>query len=109
MKVKSIARRIAKLELALAPWADSKPRPGSGWGRSGASSPAPIQVRFGNLCRLPADYQGERHTVLTKSLPDRNGQKWVEFEEVRGPAPSEPPRDPRLPMLIDVVFVPAYP
>jgi hypothetical protein len=47
--------------------------------------PLPLQVRFGNLRRLPENYQGERHTEIARCLPDRNGQKWVEFTEMPGP------------------------
>ena len=106
--MKSIARRIANLEMTLSPQPETEHRRGRGW-RSRAPSHVPIYLRFGNLCRLPADYQGERHTVMTTCLPDRDGQKWAEFTEVPGPAPSQPPQDPRLPRWINVVFVSAYP
>jgi len=70
--------------------------------------PPPLQVRIGNLQRLPKDYQGERHIEVTKCLPDRDGQQWVEFTELPGPAPSLPP-DPGPPKCIDVVIVAPYP
>jgi hypothetical protein len=44
-------------------------------------------MRLGHVKRLPPDYVGERHTVITKYLGIRDGQEWVEFEEVPGPAP----------------------
>jgi len=46
------------------------------------------KLRFGHLRPLPKDYQGERHTVIAKHLPNQGDQEWVEFEEVPGPAPS---------------------
>jgi ParB-like chromosome segregation protein Spo0J len=36
-------------------------------------------------------------------------QEWVEFVEVPGPPPSQPPADPWLPTCINVVFVEPYP
>src|SRR3982750_3305971 len=47
-----------------------------------------VKVRFGKLRRSPEDYKGERHVIMTKELPNRNGQEWVEFEEVPGPDPN---------------------
>ena len=44
-----------------------------------------FKARFGNLHRLPRDYNGERHLVIARHLPSRSGQEWVEFEEVPGP------------------------
>jgi hypothetical protein len=44
-----------------------------------------MHVRFGNLRRLPEDYQGERHREIAQWLPARDGQEWVEFVEVPGP------------------------
>jgi len=44
-------------------------------------------LRFGHLRRLPPDYKGEKHVVIAKQLPNRNGEEWVEFEEVPGPDP----------------------
>ena len=101
-KLKSIARRMAKLEMTFFPQAETEHWRGRR--RFRAPSP-PIRLRFGNLRRLPGDYPGERHVVIAKCLPDRDGQEWVEFEEVPGPAPSPPPQDPRLPRYLDVVFV----
>jgi hypothetical protein len=71
-----------------------------------ASAPAirPVKVRFGNLRRLPEDYRGERHRKIVKHLPDRNGQEWVEFEEVPGPAPSAPP-EPGVAHYLNVFLV----
>jgi hypothetical protein len=68
-----------------------------------------MHVRFGNLRRLPEDYQGERHIEIAQCLPERDGQEWVEFVEVPGPPPSRQPPDPRLPRCINVVFVEPYP
>ncbi len=103
-RMRSIARRIAKLEVALSPQYEPEYWPD----RRGRTSRAPfhptLRLRFGNLRCLPPDYQGERHVVIAKRLPDQGDQEWVEFEEVPGPAPSEPPQDPRLKWL-DVVFV----
>ena len=81
----------------------------SGW-RVSRKYPAPvlpITLRFGNLRRLPKDYQGERHTVIVKQLPDRNDQNWVEFEEVPGPDPN-PRRSPGV-REYNIVFVTPYP
>ena len=50
------------------------------------------KIRIGNLKRLPPEYQGERHVVITKHLPNEGDQERVEFEEVRGPDPNPPPR-----------------
>jgi hypothetical protein len=58
---------------------------------------------------LPEDYQGERHREIAQYLPAINGQEWVEFVEVPGPPPSQPPADPWLPTCINVVFVEPYP
>ena len=66
-----------------------------------------IKVRFGNLRRLPEDYRGERHRKIVKHLPDRNGQEWVEFEEVPGPAPSAPP-EPGVAKYLNIVLVAPY-
>ena len=49
-----------------------------------------VKVRFGKLRQLPEDYKGERHVIVAKQLPSRNGQEWVEFEEVAGPDPKLP-------------------
>jgi hypothetical protein len=107
-KLKSIARRMAKLEEALSPrWEPDRWR-GRRW-RSGAASGPSLQVRFGHLRRLPGDYQGERHIEITHCLPDQKGQKWVEFSEVPGPPPNPAPQAPGLARYLDVVFVPPKP
>jgi len=103
--MKDIARRIAKLELSMAP--PRERRLGWRW-RSRATFHPPIHFRFGYLRRLPENYQGERHTEIARHLPTINGQEWVEFVEVPGPEPSQPP-DPWLPRWIHVVFVEPYP
>jgi hypothetical protein len=46
------------------------------------------RVRCGKLRRLPPDYCGEKHVVISKHLPSQDGQEWVEFEEVPGPEPN---------------------
>jgi hypothetical protein len=76
-KLKSIARRIAKLEEVLSPRLELEDWRGRRWW-SGASSPPSLQVRFGNLRYLPEDYRGERHIEIGNCLPDKNGWKWVE-------------------------------
>jgi len=71
-----------------------------------------VRVRYGTLRRLPADYKGERHVIVSSQLPNQNGHEWVEFEEVPGPHPN-PPQQPAqrgsLPIHIDVHFVAPYP
>ena len=47
-----------------------------------------IKVRLGEVRRLPADYQGEKHLRVAKHLGEDNGYENVEFEEVPGPAPT---------------------
>jgi hypothetical protein len=104
--IKSVARRIAKLEAL------SGPQPehwrGRRWGSRAQFHPS-IHVRFGNLRRLSEDYQGERHIEITRSLPAINGQEWVEFVEVPGPQPSRQPPNPGFPRCINVVFIDPYP
>ena len=68
-----------------------------------------IKLRFGNLRRLPPDYKGEKHVVVAKELPIRNGQEWVEFEELPGPDPHRRERRAGVPDGIDVMFVTPYP
>ena len=71
-----------------------------------AEAVRPIRIRFGNLRRLPEDYKGERHVVVTKELPSQSGQEWVEFEEVPGPDPnSRAEFNGGLSRGIDVMFV----
>jgi hypothetical protein len=69
-----------------------------------------VTLRFGHLKRLPRDYQGERHVIITRELPKQGDQDWVEFEGAPGPDP-DPPRDPTRgsPHRIDIMFVEAYP
>jgi len=105
--MKSIAQRIAKLE-ALSPGPQPEYRRSWRW-RSRAPFHPPIHLRFGNLHRLPKDHQGERHIEIAQCLPERNGQEWVEFVEVAGPRPNQPPPDPWLPRCINVIFVEPYP
>ena len=66
-----------------------------------------FELRLGDLRRLPAGYQGERHVIVAKHLPDRNGQKWVEFEEVPGPGPVDAP-EPLMKQWMDICFVAPY-
>jgi hypothetical protein len=103
-QLKSMARRIGKLEGALSPGLEPEAGRGRRWS-SRAPSAIPIHLRFGNLRRLPEDYQGERHIDVGPWLPDQNGQKWVEFTEVPGPPPNLPPQGPGLTRFLDVVFV----
>jgi len=104
--MRSIARRIAKLETDQTLQYETEYWPRRR--RRGFPAP-PMQVRFGKLHRLPPDYQGERHVVVAKSLPAKNGQEWVEFAEVPGPDPSPPAPDRRPVRCMDVVFVTANP
>ena len=100
--MRSIARRIARLEAFSAGF-----QPGHGRGgrwRSREQFLPSMHVRFGNLRRLPEDYQGQRHSEFARCLPDQDGREWVEYVEVPGPEPSQPPRDPWLPISIDVIF-----
>ena len=69
-----------------------------------------IRLRFGNLKQLPHEYQGERHVIVARELPNRGDQEWVEFEEVSGPdqdLPQQPARG--IPDRLDVRFVEPYP
>jgi hypothetical protein len=101
--MKSITRRIAKLEAMVFPEAETvRGRGPRSWRKF---PPPPIQVRFGNLRRLPADFQGERHVEIGQRLPDQNGQQWYEFEEVPGPAPTQPPQTAWTPICLHVIFV----
>ena len=69
-----------------------------------------IRFRFGNLKRLPRDYHGERHIIVTRELPKRGDREWVEFEEVPWPDPDPPQRRTHgSPHRIDIMFVKAYP
>jgi hypothetical protein len=65
---------------------------------------------FGNVRRLPKDYQGERHTVIAKHLPNRGDQEWVEFEEVPGPKPRlKAEHGQGGPRYVYICFVAPYP
>ena len=106
--MKSITRRIQRLEARVSPAPETEFSQRVRKGRkSGAPAIRPVKVRFGNLRRLPEDYKGERHWKIVKHLPDRNGQEWVEFEEVPGPAPSAPP-EPGVANYLDVFLVAPY-
>jgi hypothetical protein len=68
-----------------------------------------LKIRFGHLRRLSQKYKGERHVIVTRQLPNRGDQEWVEFEEVPGPDPSPPQCPARgLPIHLDVMLVEAY-
>jgi hypothetical protein len=69
----------------------------------------PILFRFGHLRRLPQDYQGERHIVITKHLPNQGAQQWVDYEERPGPDPNPSPTFKGTPDVLDIVYVEAYP
>jgi hypothetical protein len=113
--MRSIARRIARLEAALG--VGCAPQDPVGWrpyrpgGKSRAAVIRPLELRFGNLIRLPPGYLGERHIEVTKQLPDVNGQRWVEFTEVPGPGPtpSQKTGDSEYIKIINIVFVEPYP
>jgi hypothetical protein len=73
-----------------------------------------VTIRFGHLKRLPPEYVGERHIIAARGLPTRNGQEWVEFEELPGPDPNPPEpigyhRGHPILSRLDVAFVGAYP
>src|SRR5262245_1064114 len=69
-----------------------------------------IRFRYGHLKRLPREYQGERHVVVARHLPNQGDQEWVAFEERPGPDPNLPERpEPGTPRCINVVFVEPYP
>jgi hypothetical protein len=100
-------RRIQRLEAGVSPACRSDCGRGPRSNRRLKSRPAClpiIRLRFGNLRRLPPDYQGERHRVIAERLPDRDGREWVEYEEVPGPPPMLPPQDHHI-LQINVVFV----
>jgi hypothetical protein len=72
-----------------------------------------LKVRFGRLKRLPPEYTGERH-VVTRELRNKDGQEYVEFEEVPGPEPEPlrmPSRGAQHPIAtrLDVMFVSVTP
>jgi hypothetical protein len=67
----------------------------------------PVILRLGDLRRLPEDYTGERHVVITKHLTtDERGQEWVEFAEVPGPKPSPAQESKPGPIYFNIVFDP---
>jgi len=105
--MRSIARRITQLEEALSPQREAEHWLGRR--RKPRFPLPPLQLRFGELRRLPADYQGERHVVVAKNLPAQNGQEWVEFAEVPGPEPNPATPDRRCVRYQDVIFVVAKP
>jgi hypothetical protein len=102
-RMRSIARRITELEEALLPQSETEDGRSRRGRRSRSLLTHRLEVRYGYIRRLPKDYQGERHVEIAKYLPDQDGEKWVEFEEVPGPAPIEPPEDPRFPKSLEVV------
>jgi len=89
------------MEEALSP--QSETEDGRSRRRSRSLLTHRLEVQNGYIRRLPPEYQGERHVEVAKYLPDQDGEKWVEFEEVPGPAPIEPPEDPRFPECLEVV------
>ena len=105
--MRSIARRITLLEEALSQQPEAEHW--SGRRRKPRFPLPPSRLRFGELRRLPADYQGERHMVVAKNLPAQNGQEWVEFAEVPGPDPNPATPDRRCVRYLDIVFVKAKP
>jgi hypothetical protein len=109
----SITRRIERLEASILMGMETTfsvpARDGRGRQRLFGSPVPALKIRIGHVRRLPADYKGERHIVIGKRLPDKEPGDWYEFEEVAGPAPAQPPLDPRRPRYMDIVFVPPYP
>ena len=106
--MKSITRRIERLEATVSPAPETEfSQRFQKRLKSGAPAIRPVKVRFGNLRRLPEDYRGERHRKIVKHLPDRNGQEWVEFEEVPGPAPRAP-TEPGVAHYLNVFLVAPY-
>jgi hypothetical protein len=48
----------------------------------------PFKLLYGWITRLPADFVGERHTVIVKREPAGSPHaEWCHFEERPGPAP----------------------
>jgi hypothetical protein len=78
-----------------------------------SSAECRVTVRFGHLKRLPPEYTGERHVIVTRELPNQGEQEWVEFQEVPGPEPEAPQiagrRGQPISRRLDVVFVSADP
>ena len=52
-----------------------------------ADADVSVTLILGHVKRLPPDYVGERHAIITKELGIRNGYRWVEYTEVPGPKP----------------------
>jgi hypothetical protein len=74
-----------------------------------SSAECRVTVRFGHSKRLPPEYTGERHVVVTRQLQKRGDQEWVDFEEVPGLDP-EPlqiagRRERPISRRLDVMFV----
>lgn len=54
-----------------------------------SGSHAAAKFRYGWLIPLPADYTGERHSVVTKiEATNSPNIEWCHFEERPGPAPA---------------------
>jgi hypothetical protein len=73
-----------------------------------------VTIRFGHLKRLPPEYQGDRHVIFARQLPNQGDQEWVEFEEVPGPDPKPPVTTGcrgghRIASRLDVMFVKVNP
>ena len=78
-----------------------------------------LKTVYGHVKRLPQDYVGERHTVITKHLGMQDGKEWVEYEEVPGPdlesdVPIERDYDPERPprqrkRMFWIQFIAPYP
>ena len=64
-----------------------------------------IKIRMGNLKRLPWDYEGERHIIMTGPVTDGEGRETFEYEEVPGPDPNPPQPRRSGPQYVDVMFV----
>jgi len=104
--IRNIARRLSALEVAF----QLRPAPIGQRRRAWKSGGAPrIQVRFGALRSLPQEYRGDRHIEMLRRLPDKDGQQWVEFAEVPGPAPELALQDGDHMRCLDVVFVKPHP
>ena len=65
---RQLLARLVKLEASMAPR------------RS-------LMYRYGYLTKLPAEYTGEKHVVITSRIVEGPGREHCEFEERRGPAP----------------------
>jgi hypothetical protein len=66
----SLAKRIERLESVV-------------------PAAAPVYFRYGQVKRLPDDYDGPRHVVAVTTTPTRSPYvEWCEFEERRGAEPA---------------------